>query len=39
MLTRDIADVLESITLKYDDGRIEQPDFFKVRLMIFMNLF
>jgi hypothetical protein len=29
-VTRDIFDVLESVTLKYDDGRVEHPDFFKV---------
>jgi hypothetical protein len=30
MVTRDIYDVLESVTLKYEDGRIDKPDFFKV---------
>ena len=30
MVTRDINDVLESITLKYNDGRVEMPDFYKV---------
>ena len=30
MVTRDIHDVLESITIIYNDGRVEVPDFFKV---------
>ena len=30
MVTRDILDVLETVTLKYDDGRVEQVDIFKV---------
>ena len=30
IVTRDIFDVLESVTLKYDDGRVEHPDLFKV---------
>ena len=33
MVTRDIYDVLESVTLKYEDGRIDKPDFFKVELI------
>ena len=29
-ITRDILDVLESVTLKYDDGKVEQVNIFKV---------
>ena len=32
-VTRDIKDVLESITLKYEDGRIENRDFYDVRFL------
>ena len=32
LVTRDIYDVMESITLKYDDGKVELPDFFKVSM-------
>ena len=35
MISRDIYDVLESVTLKYDDGRLEHPDFFKVNIFLF----
>ena len=37
MITRDINDVLESITLKYNDGRVEMPDFYKV-IVIYLYL-
>ena len=30
MVTRDILDVLETVTLKYVDGRVEQVNIFKV---------
>ena len=30
LVTRDILDVLETVTLRYDDGRVEQVDIFKV---------
>ena len=37
-MTRDIFNVLESVTLKYDDGRVEHPDFFKVTTLLVFNL-
>ena len=37
-MTRDIFDILASVTLKYDDGRVEHPDFFKVTTFLVFNL-